>query len=104
VSVADAGVVLHVLAGGDGVEVLAPLVAVGRIDELEVEAFVRQRVVGKGAAEHGVLRVIALRLQDEHVGAGDGPGLGIEFLPVKEDLGLGVDLLDAVLEKGQHAA
>jgi len=39
--------------GGDGVEVLAPLVAVGRIDELEVEAFVRQLVVGKGAAEHG---------------------------------------------------
>jgi len=50
---ADAGVVLHRLAGGDGVEVLAPLIAVGRIDELEVEAFVRQRVVGKGDAEHG---------------------------------------------------
>jgi len=45
---------LHGLAvRGDGVVVLAPLVAVGRIDELEVEAFVRQRVIGKGAAEHG---------------------------------------------------
>jgi len=50
---ADAGVVLHGLAGGDGVVVLAPLVAVGRIVELIVEAFVGQRVVGKGAAEHG---------------------------------------------------
>ena len=39
------------LAGGDGVEVLAPLIAVGRIDELEVEGFVRQLVVEKGAAE-----------------------------------------------------
>ncbi len=37
----------------DGVEVLAPLVGVGRMDELEVEAFVRQPVVGKGAAEYG---------------------------------------------------
>ena len=44
---------MHMLAGGDGVVVLAPLVAVGRIDELEVEAFVRQRDVGKGDAEHG---------------------------------------------------
>jgi len=51
--VVDAGVVLHGLAGGDGVVVLATLVAVGRIDELEVEAFVRQRVDGKGAGEHG---------------------------------------------------
>ena len=32
------------------------------------------------------------------------PGLGIEFLPVEEDLGLGFDLLDAVLGEGQHAA
>ena len=35
------------VAGGDGVVVLAPLIAVGRIDELEVEVFVRQRVVGR---------------------------------------------------------
>ena len=47
---ADARVVLHGLAGADGVEVLAPLIAVGRIDELEVEAFAGQLVVGKGAA------------------------------------------------------
>jgi len=36
-----------------GAVVLAPLIAVRGIDELEVETFVRQRVVGKGAAEHG---------------------------------------------------
>jgi len=35
------------------VVVLAPFIAVRRIDELEVEAFVRQRVVGKGDAIHG---------------------------------------------------
>ena len=39
--------------GGDDIIVFAPLVAVGRIDELEVEAFVRQLIDGKGAAEHG---------------------------------------------------
>ena len=53
---AGAGVVLHLLASGDDVVVLASLVAVGRIDELEVGAFVRQRVVGKGAAELDVCR------------------------------------------------
>jgi len=95
---------LHGLAGGDGVVVLAPLVAVGRIDELEVEAFVGQLVIGKGAAELDVLGVLALGFQDEHVGTGDGRGLGIEFLPLEEDLGLGVDLLDAILGNGQHAA
>jgi len=71
--------------------VLAPLVAIGRIDEREVEAFIRQRVVGKGAAEHDLKMAggdFALRLQNEHIGAGDGPSLGIEFLPVEEDLGL----------------
>ncbi len=45
------GLFWHGLAGGDGVVALAPLIAVGRIDELEVEAFVGQRVVGKGTAE-----------------------------------------------------
>ena len=44
---------MEVAAEGIGVEVLAPLTAVGRIDGLEVEAFVRQRVVGKGDAGHG---------------------------------------------------
>jgi len=44
---------MEAAAGGDSVEVLAPLVAVRRIDELEVKAFVRQRVVGKGDAIHG---------------------------------------------------
>ena len=44
---------MHGLADGDGAVVLAPFIAVGEIDELEVEAFFRQRVVGKGAAEHG---------------------------------------------------
>ena len=34
------------------------------------------------------VEVLALRLQVEQVGAGDGPGLGIEFLPVEEYLGL----------------
>jgi len=51
--VVGAEVGMKVAAGGDGGVVLAPLVAVGRIDELEVETFVRKLVVGKGAAEHG---------------------------------------------------
>jgi len=103
---ADAGVDLHGLAGGDGVEVLAPFVAGGRIDERAVEAFVRQRVGEKGVDEHDLKMAggdFALRLQNEHVGAGDGPSLGIEFLPVEEDLGLVGNLLDAIFGKGQPA-
>ena len=89
--------------GGDGLEVLAPLVAVGRIDELEVEANGRQLVVGEGAAELDVLRILALWLQDEHISAGDGPGKGVQLLPVEENLGLGIDLEDVVLGDGQDA-
>jgi hypothetical protein len=49
--------------GGHGVKVLAPLVAVGRIHELEIEAHVRELVVREGAAELDVLRILALGLQ-----------------------------------------
>jgi len=80
-----------------------------------------ERVISSGEPEANgeldVLCVLALRLQDEHAGAGDGPGLGIELfrrlpppphpsgslretktalpprrfvLPVEEDLGLGI--------------
>jgi len=90
--------------GGDGLEVLAPLVAVGRINELEVEAHFRQLVLGEGAAELDVFGIFALGLQDEHIGAGDGPGEGVQLLPVEEDLGVGIDLEDVVLGDGEDAA
>lgn len=59
--------------GSDGLIVLAPLVAIGRIHELEIEAHLRELVVGEGAAELDVFRIPALGLHDQHVGAGDGP-------------------------------
>ena len=53
--------------GGDSLEILAPLVAVGWIDELEVEALVRKLVIGKGATELDVFRILSLWLQNQHV-------------------------------------
>ena len=58
-------------------------------------------VCGEAVAEDDVLGVLAL---DEHVGAADGPGLGVELLAVDLQMGLGVELGKVVLGGRQHAA
>ena len=80
---------------------LLPLHAEGRIGKHVVEDFRQQAVGGEGVAEDDVGDVLAL---DEHVGLADGVGLGVQFLAVHDQPGVGVQAGEVLAGHAQHAA
>ena len=66
---------------------LLPFHAEGRIGKHVVEDLAEQAVGGEGVAEDDVGDVLAL---DQHVGLADGVGLGVQFLAIHDQPGIGV--------------
>jgi hypothetical protein len=95
----------------DGILVLGPGLAEGRVRDAVVEALSRMLIAREGAAELDVLREIAPRIglqrTQQHAGQCHRVGLGLEFLAVRherrcdpEPVAQGVDVIHAV---GQEA-
>ena len=100
----EAGVVAELRLGGDGVLVRLPLVAVGRIGELEVEGGLAELVLGEGGAELDGVAVRLGGIEQEEVGLADGPGARVDFLAEDVDAGLRGDLADFLAGDGDDAA
>ncbi len=89
--------------GLDGLFVHLPVFAVGRIGQQVVKVLPAVAVVGQDAAEGDVVGVPAVAGQVE-IGLGHGIGLGVDLLAEQVDLRARVELVDALLGDGQHAA
>ena len=81
-----------------------PFLAEGRVGQQVVEALVGVLVLAERAAELDVLGVAPVGGLDEQVGLADGERLRVDFLAEQVNVGVGVDLLDALSCDGQHAA
>src|SRR5262249_39987968 len=88
----------------DLIFVLLPLLAVGRVRELVMEALGCVLVVGEGAPELDVLGVAAVLAANEEVGLADSPGLGVDLLAEQEDVEVLVDTQKALLADVEQAA
>ena len=75
----------------DGVCVALPVLAVGGIGDLVVEALPAWRSFGERAAEEDVLGVAPVGGLHEEVGLADREGLGVHLLAEEVDVGVGVD-------------
>ena len=76
----------------DGVAVNLPFGAVGRVGELVVEAAGRVRVQREGGAEGDIVGVAPGGVEQEQLGAADGPGFfgGVSSWPNRETLAVGL--------------
>src|SRR5450759_1601226 len=69
--------------------------------ELVIGEVILGLAVAEGVAEFDVVERVAF---DKHVGAADGVGFGVVVLAEEDELGVGVELLEAFGGGGEHAA